>query len=78
MKKGTAHTLVSVQDHGPRLGWLVPCESFSSLHWLLRLTVLIMKFVRLLRQKVRTSSESVSADDPSDADQAILYWLRDA
>ena len=78
MKKGAAHTLVSAQDHDTRLSQIVPCENFSSLHRLLRLTTLVFRFVRLLRRKVRTSSEVVPIDDPSDADRARLYWLRDA
>ena len=75
--KKTAHTLVVVQNHGPRLGQLISCENFSSLHRLLRVTTLVLRFVCLLHLRVGKSSTSVTADSVSGIDQARLYWLRD-
>jgi hypothetical protein len=76
--KKTAHTLVVAQDHGPRLGQLLSCENFSSLHRLLRVTALVLKFVHLLRVRVGKPSTAAPTDLPSGIDQARLYWLRDA
>ena len=76
--KKSAHTLVIAQGHGPRLGQLISCENFSSLHRLLRVTALVLKFVCLLRPKARKSDVSAPTDHPSDIDQARLYWLKDA
>ena len=47
-KKAT-HTLVAAQDHGSNIGQLLSCGNFSSLYRLLRVTALVLKFVRVLR-----------------------------
>ena len=36
--KKAAHSLVVAQGHGPRIGQIMSCENFSSLHGLLRVT----------------------------------------
>ena len=76
--KKAAHSLVVAQGHGPCIGQLMFCENFSSLHRLLRVIALEMKFVHLLHLKVRNSSESAPTDNLSETDQARRYWLRDA
>ena len=76
--KKAAHSLVVAQGHGPRIGQLMSCENFSSLHRLLRVTALVLKFVHFLRLKVRNLSEPAPTDHLSETDQARLYWLRDA
>lgn len=76
--KKAAHSLIVAQVHGPHMGQLMSCGSFGSLHRLLRVTALVLRFVRLLCQKVRKSSESAPTDGTSDIDRARLFWLRDA
>ena len=74
--KKVAHTLVVAQGHGPRLGQIISCENFSSLHRLLRVTALVLKFVCLLHL-LKEGRSNVLA--PTDClDQARLYWLKDA
>ena len=75
--KKAAHSLVVAQGRGPRIGQLMSSENFSSLHRLLRVTALVLKFVHFLRLKVRNSSEPAPTDHLSETDQARLYWLRD-
>ena len=75
--KKTAHSLIVVQGQGPHIGILISCENFSSLHRLLRVTALGMKFLRFLCLKVKKSNESAPIGGLSDIDQARLYWLRD-
>ena len=70
--KKAAHTLVVAQECSPNIGQLLSCGNFSSLYRLLRVTALVLKFVRLLRHRARP------ADSHSDIDQARLYWLKDA
>ena len=70
--KKAAHSLVVAQGHGPRIGQLMSCENFSSLHQLLQVTALVLKFVHFLRLKVRSSSESAPTDHLSETDQARL------
>ena len=76
--KKTAHSLIVAQGQGPHIGKLISCENFSSLHRLLRVTALMLKFVRLLCLKVKKSNESAPIEGLSDIDRARLYWLRDA
>ena len=76
--KKTAHSLIVAQGQGPHIGKLISCENFSSLHRLLRVTALVLKFVRLLCLKVKKSNESAPIEGLSDIDRARLYWLRDA
>ena len=70
--KKAAHSLVVAQGHGPHIGQLMSCENFSSLHRLLQVTALVLKFVHFLRLKVRNSSESAPTDHLSETDQARL------
>ena len=58
-RKNVAHSLVVAQVDGSRIGQLINCEDFSSFHLLLRVTALVLKFVRLLRLKAQGKSESV-------------------
>ena len=74
----SAHSLIVAQGQDPHIGQLIPCGNFSSLHRLLRVTALVLKFVCLLCLKVRKLSESTPTDHLSDIDRARLYWLRDA
>ena len=76
--KKAAHSLVVAQGHGPCIGQIMSCENFSSLHRLLRVTALVLKFVHLLHLKVRKLSESAPTERVSEIDQARLYWLREA
>ena len=55
--KKAAHSLVVAQSHHPRIGQLMSCETFSSLHRLLQVTAIVLNFVHLLRLKVRKSSD---------------------
>ena len=70
----TAHTLVVSQDRGHSPG---TADIFSSLHQLLRVTALVLKFV-CLHLQVRKLSALTPTDRLSDIDHARLYWLRDA
>ena len=70
--KKAAHSLVVAQGHGLHIGRLIQCENFSSLHRLLRVTALVLKFLRLLRLKVRKSSESAPINRLSDIGSEML------
>ena len=74
--KKAAHSLVIAQSHGPCIEQLMSCESFSSLHRLLRVPALVLKFVHLLHLKVRKLSECTPTECLSEIDQARVYWLR--
>ena len=76
--KKVAHTMVATQDHGARIGRLVSCENFSSLSRLLRVTALVLKFTRLLIQKVKRPEHRDTMYSQSDSERARLLWLKDA
>ena len=80
-RKNVAHSLAVAQVDGSRIGQLINCEDFRSLHLLLRVTALVLKFVRLLRLKVQGESESVPTgtfNTLDDIDRARLYWIRES
>ena len=78
--KNVAHSLVVAQVDEPHIGQLMNCEDFSSLHRLLRVTALVLKFIRLLRLKVKrtSTSEPDHSSTLCDVDCARLYWIREA
>ena len=59
-------------------GLVMNCENFSSLHRLLRVTALVLKFVCLLRQNAGTQGDTESTDHMRDISQARLYWIRES
>ena len=75
--KNAAHSLLT-SSGGPRIGQLIDCENFSSLDRLLRVTALVLKFTRLLCQKVKRTDVSDDSGSQYDLDQARLLWIRES
>ncbi len=73
--KRTTHSLLAPDGDGIHLGQVIQCETFSSLHRLLRVTAIVLKFVRILRRAV---SSTDSAETMSDIDRARLSWIRES
>ena len=70
--KNAAHSLLTSSGR-PCIGQLIDCENFSSLDRLLRVTALVLKFTRLLCQKVQRTD--VSDDSGSQYDLAPSHLL---
>ena len=82
MKQGkVVSTLIVNQTGGPFLGRLVDCERFSSLRRLLRVTALVLKFIRMLRHRTHGVEDSVPKPahlTASDIDEARVRWIRES
>ena len=69
-KKKQTHTLATSQVARKGLGQLIKPERFSCLKKLLRVTALVIKFVRTNKETTREST--------TDLEQARILWLREA
>ena len=70
------HSLLVQVDSGDT-SKLIDCDSYSTLHRLLRVTKLVFKFVRLTKDQVQWSHGSnVMESHPfTDADRSRTLWL---
>ena len=59
----------------PSIGRLVNCEDFRSLHRLLAVTVMVLRFCQFLLAKVRMDASTPSADD---LNMAETLWIVEA
>lgn len=75
--KRSTHNLVVTTDPG-QIGKIINCEDYSSFHKLLRITALVMKFIRVLKDIRASNEEQPSTSCPSlDADRARALWARE-
>lgn len=61
-----AHALTVNQADGPRVGKLINCEDYSSLHRLLRVTAIVLRFIRFLCLKAQGTREG---------EPLVPYWM---
>ena len=57
-------------------GAIIDCERFSTLRRLLKVTAYVMKFVSLLKSKVRKSDPVTRTITAVDVENAELFWVR--
>ena len=57
-------------------GAIIDCERFSTLRKLLKVTTYVMKFVSLLKSKVRKSDPVTRTITAVDVENAELFWVR--
>ena len=57
-------------------GAIIDCERFSTLRRLLKVTAYVMKFVSLLKSKVRKSDPVTRTITAADVENAELFWIR--
>ena len=78
-RKDAAHSLVTLEDGStPLLSQLIDPQRYSSTYRLFRVTGLVLKFIRCLRNRVRkaTSRAPTGTARQSDFDQARLCWIK--
>lgn len=61
-----------------RIGQLMSCEDFSSFSRLVRVTALILRFIRLLRRQATLPDTGDPNDNTHDINRARLLWLLDS
>ena len=69
--QGVVHSLLTTQP--PRIGQLIDIQRFSSVHKLYRATAYVLRFVKLLRRRVK--SPEITQADLSEAER---LWVLDA
>ena len=75
--KEAVHLLSNIQSHNtPCLSALIDPRRYSSAYRLIKVTGLVLRFVRCLRARV-TSSSPASVQLLNDFEQAKLRWIRD-
>ena len=75
------HSLTVTHNGEPCVGNLIDCCEFSSLHRLLKVTALVIRFVYLLFSKIRVSrcqSSEYTPDMSNNLSRARLLWIREA
>lgn len=80
-RQNPGHTLTVTQIDGPHIGNLMDCGHFSSFNRLLGVTALVIRFVHVLRSKVKESRNQALGDTPTMLDhvnQARLLWIRES
>ena len=78
-KKGTHNLMVSTTCG--QIGELINCKVYSSFHKLLRITTLVIRFIRLLKELRRSQlpgqEQHSTVHSPSDAERARTLWIRE-
>ena len=71
-----SHKLL-VNSNPTSIGNIVQCQNFSSLERLLTITAYVLKFVELLRSKLKKSPRAVSSEVTlKDTEKAHTIWMR--
>ena len=68
---------LTVNSEPALLSNVLQCEAFSSLERLLRVTALVLKFVKLLKAKCRGNKEEKPELTSEDLEEAELYWIKE-
>lgn len=56
---------------------IIPCENYSHLRRLLKVTAYVLKFIKLLRKLPRPNVHPVDSDlTTEEVDSALVYWLK--
>jgi hypothetical protein len=76
VKKNVTLLLAEGSAIKQRIGLLMECKDFSSLHRLLRVTGLVIKFIRLISSK--NSELKINSIPLGNTDIARLYWIQEA
>ena len=71
-----AHSLLVTRDCG--LSCLIKCEDYSSLDRLLRVTALVLRYIRILKSRSQRSIPIEGATTLCDIDQARLCWIQES
>jgi hypothetical protein len=74
--KGSATQLIAETCTSQRIGLLIQCDHFSSLNKLLRVTGLVIKFIRLISN--RNSKLSLNSISLGNVDLTRLYWIQES
>ena len=73
----TEDTALTVNAESVSLSKIIHCGEFSSLERLLRVTALVLKFVRILKAKRSGSKRAKSELTSVDLEEAKLYWIKE-
>ena len=73
----TGDTALTVNAESVSLSNIIHCGEFSSLERLLRVTALVLKFVRILKAKRSGSKRAKSELTSVDLEGAKLYWIKE-
>ena len=77
MQTMASHNLL-INSNPASIGNIICCQNFSSFERLLTVTANVLKFVELLKSRLRKSSISVSPDvTPRDVDKAHMIWMQE-
>ena len=68
---------LTVNSKPALLSNVLQCEAVSSLERLLRVTALVLKFVKLLKAKCRGNKEEKPELTSEDIEEAELYWIKE-
>ena len=71
--------LVSSGEPASNLGKIIACDNFSSLQRLLRVTAYVMKFVNILKYKIKKLEEQPAMElTAHDLTRSEILWVKDA
>ena len=80
MKRGDRQKLTVTLLNSNVINTIVPCEDYSSLGHLLRLTAYVLKFIELIRKSKDSNSDQSSSTGciltTEDVSAALVYWLK--
>ena len=76
MRKCTTQLLAGNSASEVRIGLVIRCEDFSSFHKLLRITGLVIKFLRIL--SARKHELNINSISLGNTELARLYWIKDS
>ena len=73
----TGDTALTVNAESVSLSNISHCGEFSGLERLLRVTALVLKFVRILKAKRSGNNRAKSELTSVDLEEAKLYWIKE-
>ena len=80
MKKGDQEKLTTTLLSSNDTNTIVPCEDYSSLRCLLRVTAYVLKFIRLVRRSKDPNSDQSCLTGciltTEDVSATLVYWLK--
>ena len=73
------HSMMTAHKTSVDLGQVISCTDFSSLNRLLRITAYVMKFVNILKHKVKKLKTPLNLElTATDISDAEILWIREA